>query len=462
MAEVELNVFAKLEQDPINEEGEDEETANLLSRNASRSNRVFFGVSYSYGKYSSLQGIILVVFSVYSLRLLVPWLWQGPGLSFFLPVASVVYREPEHWQSFTKKCAILAHVVFGSCMLCIGTCQLDKHIRRAHPVVHRWCGRMYVICGILSLGGLQTLRASIGAGSSPKGHSSLLLFFVDVTTALWCGCTGVGVVAAWNKSFQVHRDAMTASLILASVPLVQRAISWCCLAPMAMVLRCVVCVVRVMYSEPSQFEEDRSSTSFPWLVRWGPPTTRHTLLFGSCDSTPSTADPRACPLVLSFDGYGEGEHLSFPVSAILALTAVLGMLAPRFIAHVLGTLDTPEYIAEGQSLSDMTQADVWRSLRNLLISKYALVQLSWARCETALSEKIWGYSGSPILKSIVRMIAVISALLSAGCAGVIVLCANFVLLAVVTLAISGFCVCAFLFVSYFVYAALQQYIYYTQ
>lgn len=45
---------------------------------------------YSSNKFSSRQGMLLVVFSLYSLRLIIPWLWHGPGLAIFVPVASPV------------------------------------------------------------------------------------------------------------------------------------------------------------------------------------------------------------------------------------------------------------------------------------------------------------------------------------------------------------------------------------
>ena len=114
----------------------------------------------------------------------------------------------------------------------------------------------------------------------------------------------------WTSCVTAHRRCMTASIALASVPLWQRIASWVALAPLAMVLRCLVCSVRDAVP--------------PWGARWGPPGSPVSLLLGrSIADGEMLADPRAAPLIVSIDGYGEAESASFAASAWVGLAVAL-------------------------------------------------------------------------------------------------------------------------------------------
>ena len=169
-------------------------------------------------------GSVLAFFAIYSLRIpLLPWLWNGAGLQYFVPVVSPVYREGEHWQANHNRAAILCHVTFGASMLVLATMQFDKPLRRRYPTMHRWCGRAYVVCGIVTICSLQVLQETVGAGSAPAGgRSEALAWFVDVTSTLWGIATFTAVLAACRKQFELHRDCMGISLALACTPIAQR------------------------------------------------------------------------------------------------------------------------------------------------------------------------------------------------------------------------------------------------
>ena len=315
-------------------------------------------------------GHILGLFSVFSLRFLFyPWLWRGSGNDVYLPVISPVYRQAEHWQYWLQSAAILLHVFFGALMLFIATIQFDKNIRHGYPHIHRWCGRLYVVAGIICISSLRFLRDTAGAGSSPSGNNRPLIIFIDVSSVLWLLTTAIGVTAAICKNYSLHRDAMAFSVGIASVPVAQRSLSWAFLTTGARIARVLFCA---------------SPQRIPWHTTWGPPGDSSSLLWGDCDSCAiaQSADPRACPLVLSLDGYGEGEQASLAASAWITLIAICIWATPRLLAHITkySTNSLADSLAlaaahsdnnsknfsmvgltDAELLGNLTFADLWRT-----------------------------------------------------------------------------------------------------
>jgi hypothetical protein len=287
---------------------------------------------------SSGVAAVLALFAAYSLRIVfAPWLWQGDGLAIFIPVVSPVYRQEEHWQSDKKQVAMIAHVISGAILLILGIFQFDKTLRHRYKWLHRWTGRSYIICGILAIVSLRTLRSSVGAGSASHGHSAALAYFVDTASVLWIIFTAMAVVAALSKRFDIHRDAMAFSLALAAVPIPQRLLSWCFVTPCAMLLRLLVCVF--VFNIP------------PWEARWGVPGSSWSLISSSSDNcaivlkTKGGAgynDSRACPLVFTLDGYGEAEQASFAMSAWCGLLLIVCWGLPRLLRYVLPTTNSSD------------------------------------------------------------------------------------------------------------------------
>jgi uncharacterized membrane protein len=59
---------------------------------------------------------------------------------------------------------MLFHVVFGLAFMLLGPLQFVRRLRSAHPQVHRWCGRIYIVAGfVLGISALSiVLRFPIG------------------------------------------------------------------------------------------------------------------------------------------------------------------------------------------------------------------------------------------------------------------------------------------------------------
>jgi len=327
-------------------------------------------------------GFILAGFAIYSLRIpLVPWLWNGVGLQYFIPVVSPVYREGEHWQAPHTRAAILCHICAGVAMLVLAAVQADKKLRRQNPQWHRWSGRAYVVCGLLTIGSLQVLQSSVGAGSSSTPSTSLA-WFVDLTSIGWLSATFVGVAAARARRIDLHKSCMRFSIAFACAPIGQRAYSWVFCAPLAMAARVLVCTGGGMFEQ-----------HVPWTsmlsIRWGGPS--DTLFGDGCVLDDVVSDSRDRPLVLSLDGYGEGEQASFSMSAWLSLFSMMFVgLHPWLVSAARPP--SKEFIAFGE----MTMFDAWRTIGggtlNVLQAQQPVRNKGWALhclwCIAALSATV--------------------------------------------------------------------------
>ncbi len=64
--------------------------------------------------------------------------------------------------------AIGSHFITGGVLLLLGPIQLIGGIRRAVPALHRWLGRIYVVCvGLAGLGGLGFILSNGTIGGPP-------------------------------------------------------------------------------------------------------------------------------------------------------------------------------------------------------------------------------------------------------------------------------------------------------
>lgn len=277
-------------------------------------------LDFSSGYSTNPLAVAVAGFAVYSLRIaFIPWLWNWEGLGLFIPVISPVYRQGEHWQTLSKRTAIVAHVIFGTIMLCCALLQFNKSLRHKYAAIHRTSGRLYVVSGLLCVVALYVLRDTTGAGSSSTEKGSIIAqVFIDTTASIWTLTTLCALIAAKCRSFQYHRVLMTCSFAAACTPILQRLSSWAVLAPAAIALRCIVCM--------------NSDAPFIRLIetRWGPPGDSSSLVFGSC-SRVDNDDPRAQPYLFSLDGYGEAEQASFPLSTWTGLVCVLAITAGYFL-----------------------------------------------------------------------------------------------------------------------------------
>ena len=310
---------------------------------------------------------IFPIFLLYSLRIVVvPWMWDGPGEAIFLPVVSPVYRQGEHWLDFERKIAIFCHIMSGAVVFGCLILQFDKHIRNYSPTLHRWTGRIYVLSGMLCMTSLLFLSPSMGAGSSTGGHSSALVLIVDITIVLWFATTAIAVLAVMWRRFELHRDAMGLSMCLCLSPVSQRGFSWAITTPLAVTARCLICIL-------SGLVQGQQAAAWPWQVRWGPPGSTASLLLGACAEGSESLqqaqalDPRACPYVLSFDGYGEGEQASLALSAWIGVTFLLILGSPPLLGHIIGerVLKMPDIVRIPIAIDDVELRQELQGLQEL-------------------------------------------------------------------------------------------------
>ncbi|KOX24110.1 hypothetical protein ADL05_00475 [Nocardiopsis sp. NRRL B-16309] len=101
---------------------------------------------------------------------------------------------------------VIVHVAFGTVAQLSLFLQVWPWLRRHHPAVHRWNGRVYVFGGVL-----------------PSGLSSLVLVpfhptagtvGVGVAAVLWLATTAVGHVRARQRRFAEHRRWMIYSFAI--------------------------------------------------------------------------------------------------------------------------------------------------------------------------------------------------------------------------------------------------------
>ena len=258
---------------------------------------------------------VLVVFCVFAARLFLPFSWS----SDFIPVVSPVYRQQETWgMTAWLKQALLWHVGSGIVSYACILIQFDASLRHARPWLHRLSGRVYVTAGCTCVLTLRMLRDTSGAGSNPNHEGDYMMsWFIDAASICWFGATAVALYCVIvNKDHEAHARWMTRSVAVMLVPIPQRGISFVALTPIAMVMRLIVSVIYF--------------TELPWEARWGPPGTAWSLMLGVPSSTTTH---RESPLVLSFDGFGEGEQCSFWVSAWSGLFVVVAVCEQVLTVH---------------------------------------------------------------------------------------------------------------------------------
>eukprot|EP00656_Telonema_subtile_P041016 TRINITY_DN46108_c0_g1_i1.p1 TRINITY_DN46108_c0_g1~~TRINITY_DN46108_c0_g1_i1.p1 ORF type:complete len:297 (-),score=47.31 TRINITY_DN46108_c0_g1_i1:29-919(-) len=255
---------------------------------------------------------LLLVFIVFSSRIFLPFSWS----EHFVPVVSPLYRQQESWLWSGVRQAVYAHVGSGMvCFLCI-ILQFDKSFRSTRPDLHRLCGRVYVVAGLVCVLSLRQLRGTTGAGSDP-GHSAdlAMVLFIDTASLLWFGATAAAMYfVVLKKDYSAHKRWMTVSMGVMFVPVVQRLVSYFLLVPLFTFLRGLVVVSR--FGQP------------PWEARWGAPGSVWTLMWSmpATDKARLTGDPRASPYIWNFEGYGEAEQASFWLTAWVGLAVVVACL----------------------------------------------------------------------------------------------------------------------------------------
>jgi hypothetical protein len=156
-------------------------------------------------------GLVTVAFLVYALP---PYLGLDPAQARLAQPAGTPWFYP----------ALVAHVGFGSIALLTAVLQVWPWLRRHHPEVHRWSGRLYVFGGVLpaSVAALGVAPFSVAGG--PVAHVGNTLLAL-----LWFGTAVAGYRAARARRFAEHREWMLRSTALAFSIVVNRVWTVVCL-----------------------------------------------------------------------------------------------------------------------------------------------------------------------------------------------------------------------------------------
>jgi predicted membrane protein DUF2306 len=104
--------------------------------------------------------------------------------------------------------AFILHTSFGGLALLLAPWQFVGWLRRRHPRVHRWVGRLYVGCALIS--GVAAYPVAFGTIAGPIASAGFALM---ATT--WLGTTLVAWRAVRQRRYAAHRRWMIRSFALA-------------------------------------------------------------------------------------------------------------------------------------------------------------------------------------------------------------------------------------------------------
>lgn len=99
------------------------------------------------------------------------------------------------------------HIYTGNIALALGTLQTVKSLRSAHPQIHRWIGRLYVLFVLISAG--------MSFGLSPRLPAFGTGYGRQIGATLWASFTILGVIAIRNSDVEKHRRWMMRSYAFA-------------------------------------------------------------------------------------------------------------------------------------------------------------------------------------------------------------------------------------------------------
>jgi hypothetical protein len=104
--------------------------------------------------------------------------------------------------------AFILHTSFGGLALLLAPWQFVGWLRRKHPWLHRWTGRAYLGCVVIS--GVAAYPVALGTIAGPIASAGFALM-----TTLWLGTTLIAWRAARRRRYAAHRRWMIRSFALA-------------------------------------------------------------------------------------------------------------------------------------------------------------------------------------------------------------------------------------------------------
>jgi hypothetical protein len=160
---------------------------------------------------SRRAGVGLIALAVVTIGFLAlelpPYLTLDPSQSRIAPRPDYALHYPLLW----------AHIMFGSIALLTACLQIWPWLRRRHPAVHRWSGRIYLFGGVIP-GGIVVLGVAPVSSTGPVsavGNTALAL--------LWLATSVAGWRAARQRRYADHRAWMLRSVALTFSIIVNRA-----------------------------------------------------------------------------------------------------------------------------------------------------------------------------------------------------------------------------------------------
>jgi uncharacterized membrane protein YozB (DUF420 family) len=126
-----------------------------------------------------------------------PYLSLDPALARLQPMPAYRAYYP----------LLVTHIFLGSLVLLAACFQVWPWLRRTHPAVHRWSGRIYVAAA-LSASACVMIIAPMGLHGANQQVANTML------AALWFGTTLAGFRAIRQRRFAAHRRWMLRSVAL--------------------------------------------------------------------------------------------------------------------------------------------------------------------------------------------------------------------------------------------------------
>jgi hypothetical protein len=135
-----------------------------------------------------------VAIGLYALRY-----WSGdPALLPYELRVNLLHNPP----------AFILHTSFGGLALLLAPWQFVGWLRRKHPRVHRWTGRAYVGCALIS--GVAAYPVAFGTIAGPIASAGFALM-----ATVWLGTTLIAWRAVRQRRYAAHRRWMIRSFALA-------------------------------------------------------------------------------------------------------------------------------------------------------------------------------------------------------------------------------------------------------
>lgn len=137
---------------------------------------------------------------------LVSWRFLVLGVELSMPIMAH-HIEP-------RALSLYAHIGLAPVALAAMPFQFSTRLRQSRPRLHRWLGRIYAVCVLLS--GLGGLHLALTTTAGPMAASGFALLSV-----LWIAVTGRAVWLAMQRRVAEHRAWMirSAALTFAAVTL---------------------------------------------------------------------------------------------------------------------------------------------------------------------------------------------------------------------------------------------------